>query len=88
MHTVVAANLGEQQRLNNRMDQTVGQLVEGLRDTRERLVCVEEAVKQIPKLHTNVDELRTQLAKYVGKYTALAFVASVLFTLAFRKWGM
>ena len=87
LHAVVSASLAEQQRLNNRMDQTVCQLTEGLRDTRERLCTVEAAVKQIPQLHKDVDELKTKLAKYVGLGAGAAVVISALFNWAIKVLG-
>jgi hypothetical protein len=87
LHAVVLANLAEQQRLNGRMDQTVSQLAEGLRDTRERLVCVEAAVAQIPELHKSVDELNTKLARYVGGALVLVFALQRLIDWAIKQFG-
>jgi outer membrane murein-binding lipoprotein Lpp len=84
---VVQANMAEQQRLNNRIDDQVNQLTEGLRDTRERLVCVEQIAEDVPVLNQKINDLKAQVARYIGIAFGAAITANWLITWAIKKLG-
>ena len=76
--TAVKSSLSEQQRLNNRFEQQMESFGRFERDARERLVCTEQAAKDLPNLRQRIDGLERKLAYYVGLGTGIGVVVSVI----------
>lgn len=84
---VVQANLGEQQRLNQRFDSQASQLGSAMADTRERLVKVESLACEVPGIKADLANLSTAVARYVGVGAGAAVVVSTVITVAVKLWG-